>query len=83
MEKIKGIIRQEVLDCGSKSEGVHTFLEIPDSDITYKLYRQNVYSVNDNYFDQFKDKIVLIVGEVEHQEWINVEQINIINIEDK
>lgn len=83
MEKITGVIRQEVVCCGSKSDGTHVFLEVPNSGTIYKIYRKDVYSVNDDYFDQFKDRLVLVIGEIEQEQWIRVEQIDMININNK
>lgn len=81
MEQIAGIIRQQEVVIGSKSDGNHSFLEIPNKEEPYKLYRQDVYSVDDSYFDQFKNQEVIVSGEFQHDEWIMVENIKPLKLE--
>lgn len=81
MSEIIGIVRQQELAGGSKSDGVHTYLEVMGRGELYKLYRKEVYPIDDIYFDQFKDKNVVIDGDIQHEEWVMVESIELNNAE--
>lgn len=77
MDEIRGIIRQKEIASGSKSDGIYFFLELPDREELYKLYRKDEHPVDDGYFSLFVDKEVVVLGEIQNDEWIMVDNINI------
>lgn len=75
MDEIRGILRQKNICCGIDSDGIFSFLEISEGEPLYRLYRRDKHSVNDDYFIHFKDKQVTVVGVIQSENWIMVEQI--------
>ncbi len=72
MEEFAGILKYEFKNENSKSEGYFPYLEsIPDA-IIYKLYRKNIMSMNDSYFEKYNQKEVIITGLLKMDEWIEV-----------
>lgn len=74
MDKFLGILTYEYSSKGSKSEGYMPYLTIGDeSDTTvYKLYREGVLSLNDNYFEPFDKQQVEVEGRIVMESWIEV-----------
>lgn len=68
---IQGTVSIVKCDVGSKSEGTVAFLRV-DEKTTYKLYREDVYAVNDRYFDEFDKMEVIVEGEVEGEGYLCV-----------
>lgn len=58
---VKGTIQLKHMYAGSKSEGIVTFL-LTDENKEYRLYRPDVYAINDEYFFPFEEKTVSIEG---------------------
>lgn len=75
MDEIRGIIRKNEIATGSKSDGIYFFLELPDGEEQYKLYRKDEYPVDDCYFNQFSDKEVIVRGDIQNDEWVMVDNI--------
>ena len=77
MEKYIGIIWIRNTDVGSKYDGNKAYFI--DSDFNhYQLYRKGIFEVNDEYFNPFQLKTVEIMGEIQKQKWIMVDNIEII-----
>lgn len=66
MTTIKGHIKLQLLDEGSKSEGVVAILTT-DEDREYKLYRTNKLPQDDTFFATYDDREVTIEGEIEER----------------
>lgn len=66
---------------GTKSEGLVSFLLI-DENKEYRLYRTDVYPINDSYFSPFDGKMVSVDGEIENDSFFCVTSIEEIQIED-
>lgn len=82
MNEIIGIIRQSEFAKGSESEGIRSYLEVLETGELYQLYRKDVYSIGDSYFDQFKDHHVVVFGEMQNRQCIMVENVELINTEE-
>lgn len=65
----------------SKSEGVYAFLRTAEG-IEYRLYRPQVYSINDSFFLPFENELVEVEGEPERDSFIAVESISLLQIEE-
>jgi len=79
MEKTKGIIRMQDIRTGSKSDGKKAYL-IDESFKHYQLYRKGSYEINDEYFFPYHLKEVVVSGKIEKQKWIQVDNIELVNI---
>lgn len=51
---------------GSKSEGDYACFVLPAGE-EYRLYREGIYPADDDYFKEFNDKEVVVVGTVEER----------------
>ncbi len=76
MNRVEGVIVREIMNQGSKSEGVYTFLVI-ESGERYTLAREDVYEVNDNFFAPFEGQSVVVTGELLQDNWLKVENIEL------
>jgi len=71
---IHGVVNIAKCNLGSKSEGNIAFL-IVDENTKYRLYRTNTSDINDHYFQDFDDKQVTVVGEIEDDDYLCVAEI--------
>lgn len=80
MEHFRGVITYDFLNEGSKSEGYYAHLvdNNIDTPTTYKLCRKDVYSVNDNYFEEFQNREVEVEGVKLMNNWIEVYAVTIV-----
>jgi hypothetical protein len=74
MNQYKGIIWIRNITSGSKSDGNLAFF-IDEEFNHYKLYREGVFEINDNFFYPYNLKNVQITGEIQKKKFMKVDSI--------
>lgn len=67
---------------GSKSEGVFAYLQAEEEKM-YRLYRPEVYPINDSFFYPFENEWVEVEGELERENFIAIEWIRKMKTEEE
>lgn len=77
MDTISGVVLIKSENKGSKSEGNVAYLVTlcNDEPQIFRLYREEAFNVNDNFFIKWDKKEVLVLGEIEMSTWIKVTSI--------
>jgi len=72
---IKGELILKDMYLGTKSEGKVAFLLTEDKK-EYRLYRADVYAINDSFFYPFAEKVVIVEGEIRYENYFLVSSLS-------
>lgn len=83
MDKYEGKIQLKQIKAGSKSDGTEVYLICNKDQSVYKLYRPDMLPINDPLLIGFEDENVIVHGEVQQDEWLKVEEIEKVSLDNE
>ncbi|MFI3277308.1 MAG: hypothetical protein SNH13_05135 [Rikenellaceae bacterium] len=74
MAELRGVVELRLCNVGTKSEGTYAYLNC-DEGVSYILYREGEWEVNDSYFVDYAGKECVVEGQIDGSKYLCVSSI--------